>query len=174
MLDISRMNMNNAAKEYAARSQSSNIFSGSEQPNCNSRPGKKMGGGQVASNIAFGDGEDYVAESRRAPQPAPFLTDDNAVNTHGRLGGYVNQSDSLVEASEEETRQVEYSRPEPVVMVTPEADIKPNGNSKVAREHKARNMTSHIFDSPDAVPQQQQRNTRGNNGYNNAKISQIF
>ena len=32
--------------------------------------------------------------------PAPFLTEENAVNTKGRRGGMVNQSDSLIEAGE--------------------------------------------------------------------------
>ena len=49
----------------------------------------------VFENTGDMAGENGVARGRA--QPPPFLTEENAVNTHNRLGGYVNQNDSLVE-----------------------------------------------------------------------------
>ena len=37
------------------------------------------------------------AEESRRPAPAPFLTDSNAVDTHNRLGGLVNMTDSIID-----------------------------------------------------------------------------
>ena len=60
------------------------------------RPGRRLQQ-QAGSNIfSTEDDPDAKQYERSKVAPAPFLTEDNAVNTHGRLGGYVEQSDSLL------------------------------------------------------------------------------
>ena len=64
------------------------------------RPGKRVGqGGKNESQVFSADQDSSVMQdgSRIKPRPAPFLTDSNAVDTHNRLGGFVEQNDSLLD-----------------------------------------------------------------------------
>ena len=60
------------------------------------RPGRRLQQQAVSNIFSNEEAPNTKQYERSKPAPAPFLTEDNAVNTHGRLGGYVEQSDSLL------------------------------------------------------------------------------
>ncbi|KAL5261528.1 hypothetical protein ACHWQZ_G007293 [Mnemiopsis leidyi] len=140
-------------KAYAARSQASNVLDGTQQPDI-PRPGRRLQQQAVSNIFSNEEAPNTKQYERSKPAPAPFLTEDNAVNTHGRLGGYVEQSDSLL------TVQPTEFQPAPGVQVEnsndPYSEIqkaKFTENQNVAQGHKKRNMTSTIFsDQPNIQP----------------------
>ncbi|XP_063679252.1 uncharacterized protein LOC134814857 isoform X3 [Bolinopsis microptera] len=162
-------------KEYAARSQASNILDGTQQ-----KPGRRLQ--QQAVSDIFSEEGDPSAKNydRAAPSLAPFLTDNNAVDTHGRLGGYVNQSDSLVfKAGEMQPYESESYHPTTnangeIMYVesdgAAEQDAKYCENQNVAQGHKKRNMASNIFGEQDAPTSADPRKA----AYDRKNISNVF
>jgi len=164
-------------KAYAARSQASNVLDGNQQPDIQ-RPGRRLQQ-QAVSNIFSTDADPNAKHyDRTAPAPAPFLTEDNAVNTHGRLGGYVEQSDSLVGVQEGDAQPAHEEVPvadndndtsaSDAARDQRDQQARFDENQNVAAGHKTRNLASNIFDEQDP-PQQ---NTRP--AYDRNKMSNIF
>jgi len=151
---------------HRQRNMTSNIFDGADAPVPNYKPGNNASQVPVQQISTVFENETNNASNvaRREAAPPPFLTDMNAVNNKGRRGGFVNQSDSLIEAGEQEQVPVNgndtYDRNGHQRAVQ-EDQINLNNNTDknnaVAKGHKQRQMTSNIFDSPQAHEQVQQR-----------------
>jgi len=151
---------------HRQRNMTSNIFDGADAPVPNYKPGNNASQVPVQQISTVFENETNNASNvaRREAAPPPFLTDLNAVNNKGRRGGFVNQSDSLLEAGEQEQVPVNgndtYDRNGHQRAVQ-EDQINLNNNTDknnaVAKGHKQRQMTSNIFDSPQAHEQVQQR-----------------
>jgi len=163
-------------QEYAARSQTSDIFGAQQQQEeDNQKPGRRVVQGQSANDIfSEGLGMDTNGD-RKKPEPAPFLTEDNAVNTNGRRGGFVEKTDCYME-SEFGTngKKVHYQEASPEPLEEPYEDNcnrqeKFNENSTTAKNHKARNMTSHIFDAQTPEKPEEYKKT-----YNRDNMSNVF
>jgi len=151
---------------HRQRNMTSNIFDGADAPVPNYKPGNNASQVPVQQISTVFENETNNASNvaRREAAPPPFLTDLNAVNNKGRRGGFVNQSDSLLEAGEQEQVPVNgndtYDRNGHQRAVQ-EDQVNLNNNTDknnaVAKGHKQRQMTSNIFDSPQAHEQVQQR-----------------
>lgn len=172
------------AQGHRQRNMTSNIFDGAEAH----VPTYKVPAQQIST--VFEAESDNLLAPRANAAPAPFLTEENAVNTKGRRGGMVNQSDSLIEAGEftqeeiDEYNQyllqqhqangndVQYTEARNGHDWAVQEDQKnlnnnTDRNNAVAASHKQRQMTSNIFDSPQAAEQNQPRQRPG-------QISNVF
>lgn len=162
---------------HRQRNMASNIFDGADAP----VPNYKVPVQQISTvfeNEANNQSNVARREAGETSAPPPFLTDMNAVNNKGRRGGFVNQSDSLIEAGEYSQEEIDayYLQQESPVngnesvqynernghdRAVQEDQINLNNNTDknnaVAKGHKQRQMTSNIFDSPQAHEQVQQR-----------------
>jgi len=163
---------------YAARSQNSDIFNSEQKPDTQ-RPGRKFTQGHADNDIFDHSVQEEDSVLRSKPKPAPFLTDNNAVNNHGRMGGYVEHSDSpVIPETEKGGRQVHYEDDTPTAEQIEDDQntenernqVKYNENTTTAQNHKSRQMTSHIFDTPPAA----HAHDASKPAYNRNHMSNVF
>jgi len=161
-------------QEYAARSQTSDIFGAPEQDT--QKPGRRVVHGQSDNEIFSEGGHMEANGDRKKVEPAPFLTEDNAVNTNGRRGGFVQKNDSKFVDTElgRNGRKVHYEEDTPEPIEEPLDDNcdrqdKFNENATTAKNHRARNQTSHIFDA--ATPDKPDEDKPA---YNRDNMSNVF
>ena len=92
-----KINSQPSTKYTHSSSRFSNYFI-FQQEEDNQKPGRRVVQGQSANDIfSEGLGMDTNGD-RKKPEPAPFLTEDNAVNTNGRRGGFVEKTDCYMES----------------------------------------------------------------------------
>lgn len=170
------------AQGHRQRNMTSNIFDGAEAHAPTYKAGTRGAPAPVPAqqiSTVFESESDAVSAPRNNAAPAPFLTEENAVNTKGRRGGMVNQSDSLIEAGEFTQEEIDeynqYLLQQHQSNGNQQCEETRNGhgravqedqknlndntdrNNAVAASHKQRQMTSNIFDSPQAAEQNKPR-----------------